>query len=28
VMPPLAITIDELDTMMNTLAAAIDSVTK
>jgi len=27
VMPPLAITLDELDLVMNTLAAAIDSVT-
>ena len=28
VMPPLAISIDELDIVMNTLAAAIDSVTR
>jgi adenosylmethionine-8-amino-7-oxononanoate aminotransferase len=28
VMPPLAITLDELDIVMNTLAAAIDSVTR
>jgi adenosylmethionine-8-amino-7-oxononanoate aminotransferase len=28
VMPPLAISLDELDTLMNTMAAAIDLVTK
>jgi adenosylmethionine-8-amino-7-oxononanoate aminotransferase len=27
VMPPLAVTIEELDVIMNTLAAAIDSIT-
>jgi adenosylmethionine-8-amino-7-oxononanoate aminotransferase len=28
VMPPLAITLMELDTLMNTLSEAIDSVTR
>jgi adenosylmethionine-8-amino-7-oxononanoate aminotransferase len=27
-MPPLAITLDELDVMMNTLTDAIDTVTR